>query len=158
MIKIGEDMVFNIDVLCRCERIMIIDTPLYLYRKDNADSIMSRPFKPNLESSYSRMYAKKVAQIQEFGLQDSAYPFDLARYAVLCYLRLFIQNVYLSPDTFDRKTEIMRIYSLEMFKDAFHTIGFRNIGLTKKEYLFFLAQKFRIWSILFPHYERLFSH
>lgn len=156
-VRIGEDMIFNIEVLCHSKRIMAIDAPLYLYRKDNTNSLMSQEYKLNLESSYTRMYAKKQEQIQRFGLQGTSYCFDLARYTILTYLTLFIKNVYRTPETIDRIAEIKRIHSLNMFQDAFGRIGFRNIGLTWKEYLFFLAQKFRLWNIILPRYNRMFK-
>lgn len=156
-IMIGEDMVFNIDVICHSKRIMVSDAPLYLYRKNNDNSLMTMKYKPNLEASYKRMYTTKQAQILKYDLQDSGYPFDLASYTIQNYLRSFINNVYKNPAEINRIAEIKRIYSFDMVNDAFHKIGFRNIGLNWKEYLFFLAQKYHIWNIIIPQYEQMFN-
>lgn len=156
-IRIGEDMIFNINAICYCSKIMVSDAPLYLYRKNNVNSLMTMKYKPDLESSYKRMYATKQAQIMKYGLQNTEYTFDLASYTIQNYLKAFICNVYMNPTKTDRKAEIKRIYSFDMIKDAFRTIGFRNSGLNWKEYLFFIAQKYHFWNIIIPYYERMYN-
>ena len=156
-VKIGEDMIFNVDAVCHSRRILVTGEPLYLYRKDNPDSLMSRKYNPDLVSSYERMYAVKKEQILRYGLQDTAYPLDLARYTILTYLGCFIRNAYHTPGLLHPEDEIRRIHRLPMIRDAFRTVGLRNIGLNQKEYLFFLAQKFRLWSLLLPRYERMYK-
>ena len=156
-IAIGEDMIYNIDAICHSKRIMATDAPLYLYRKDNLNSAMSLKFKPSLEASLVRMYDRKLEQLTEYGLKrHKSYVLDLAQYTIKTYLRMMIKNLYYSHEPIDRPAEIMRIHSLFMIKDAFRKVGFRNIGLNKKEYLFFLAQKFRIKSLLIPQYDQMF--
>lgn len=156
-IAIGEDMIYNVDAICHSKRIMATDASLYLYRKYNLQSAMSLKFKPFLEASLVRMYDRKLEQLTEYGLKGhNSYVFDLAQYTIKTYLRMMIKNLYYSPEPIDRPAEIMRIHSLFMIKDAFRKVGFRNIGLNKKEYLFFLAQKFRMKSLLIPKYDQMF--
>ena len=156
-IAIGEDMIYNIDAICHSKRIMATDESLYLYRKDNLQSAMSLKFKPSLEASLVRMYDRKLEQLIEYGLKvHKSYVFDLAQYTIKTYLRMMVRNLYYSPEPIDRPSEIMRLHSLFMIKDAFRKVGFHNIGLNKKEYLFFLAQKYRMKSFLIPQYDQMF--
>ena len=157
-IRIGEDMIFCIDAICHSTRIMAIDIPLYLYRKDNINSLMTRCFKPELVDSYTRMFNIKQEQIARYNLSEhSSYVFDLFRYSIKAYLPLMITNIYQSPGAKSYNEEVKRIYALSMFRQAFRYIGFRNIGLNKKEYVFYLVQKFRIMPLILHYYNKRFG-
>ena len=156
-IRTGEDMIFNIDAICHSERIMVLDTPLYYYRTNNPHSLQSQKYKPNLEGSYTKMYSIKKRQIQEYHLgKNSTYPFDLARYTILVYLPLFIKNAYYSGIRI-RYSNIKEILSLELFQDAFKTLGFKMTDLSIKEYLFYLALKFKIMPLVMFVYNRAYE-
>ena len=157
-ILIGEDMVFNIEVLCHCDSIMAVDRPLYLHRTDNADSLMTMRFNPNLESSFSRMYEVKKRQISSYGLADgNDYLEDLQEYSILIYLRKFISNAFNNPAKGNMKKTVKHILELDMIREAFKAIGFRNIYPTWKEYLFYLAQKFKIMPVVMRVYSRIYG-
>ena len=156
-VKTGEDMIFNIDALCHSKRIMVIDTPLYCYRTNNPYSLQSQKYKHNLEASYTKMYSIKKRQIQEYNLGDhSTYPRDLARYTILVYLPMFIKNAYYSGNPVSCST-IKNILSLEMFQDAFKTIGLKLNGVSFKEYLFYLALRYQFMPFVIFEYNRLYG-
>ena len=158
-IKIGEDMVFMVDTICHSSRIMAIDDSLYLHRIDNANSLMTMRFNPDLVPSFSRMYAVKKRQIKEYGLADeSDYVNDLHNYSILVYLPKFIRNTFNDPYSDKNVAEqIRRIFDLDIIKEAFDAIGFRNIYSTKKEYFFYLVQKFKIMPLVIKGYSRMYA-
>lgn len=157
-VKIGNDMIFNIDALCHSHRIMIIDTPLYCYRTNNPNSLQSKKYKPNLESSYTRMYMIKKQQILKYNLgYCSSYPLDLARVVIFRYLPLFVNNAFCRSGGRVNKSEIKNILSLQMFQEAFKTIGLKLNGVSIKEYLFYLALRYQFMPFVFFEYNRLYG-
>lgn len=157
-IAIGEDMIYNIDAICHSERILVSDEPLYLYRKNNPNSAMSMKYKPQLETSLTRMYEIKKRQIKEYKLNlCSNYPYDLARYTIHIYLSMLIQNMYNQPNVTNREKEIKRILSLPMIRDAFNAIGYKNLYTSWKEYVFYLAQKIKASKIVYKKYNEMYG-
>lgn len=157
-ISIGEDMIYNVDVICHCHRIMVTDKPLYLYRKNNPNSAMTIPFKPTLEQSLSKMFDYKLEQLSRYGLmQYKNYPKDIAKYTIMVYLRLLIENAYANPMVNDMRSEIRRILSLPFIRKSFDYIGFRNIHSSINEYIFYLALKFKIMPVVERVYNRSFA-
>lgn len=158
-IRIGEDMVFNIDAIFHSRCIMVSDTPSYIYRKDNAQSLMTSPFKKGLESSFTHMYSIKKTQIAKYHLSEfSDYPTDLNNYTIKTYLPLMIKNIYADPSKPDISISLHRILSMDMIKDAFSEIGFRKLFPSWKEYVFYLILKFRCTSIAKHYYDKLYGN
>jgi len=157
-IAIGEDMVYNVDAICHSERIMVSDEPLYLYRKNNANSAMSMKYKPQLEASLTRMYEIKQRQIKDYKLNlCSNYPYDLARYTILTYLRMLVQNMYNQSGIIDKKIELRRILSLPMIREAFDVIGYKDLYPSWKEYIFYLAQKYKWMTVVQAQYDKMYG-
>lgn len=156
-IAIGEDMIYNIDAICHSHRIMVTDKPLYLYRKNNPNSAMSKNFKPKLEESLVRMYDHKIEQLSKYQLnRHISYVQDLAEYTILIYLRMLVENAYNNPTNKCSSIEIRRILSLPFIRNSFKTIGHRNIYKNSNEYLFYLAQKYRLMPIVMNIYNKLY--
>lgn len=55
----GEDVTFNIRVVMEANRIFVMQEVLYLYRINNANSIMRTKYKPNLDKLVQQQYQKK---------------------------------------------------------------------------------------------------
>lgn len=157
-ISIGEDMIFNIDAICHAKRIMVIDEPLYFYRRNNPNSAMSKVYKPGLEDSLCRMYQHKIRQMNDYNLdKHNTYVYDLAIYTISVYLRMLLDNIYYQKVGKCHSKEIKRILSLPYIRYAFNIIGNKNVYSNKTEYLFYLLQKYRIMFIVTPIYNRFYG-
>lgn len=157
-IFIGEDMIFNIEALVHSKRIMALGAPLYLHRTDNSNSLMTLRFHPELETSLTRMAEIKKRQISSYGLDAGGdYVEDLHRYSILVYLRMLISNAFNAPTSGDVRASVRHILGLGFIEEAFKAIGFRNIYPTWKEYLFYLAQKFKIMPVVMRVYSRKYG-
>ena len=152
---IGEDMIFNIEVLCHSKRIMAIGKSLYLHRTDNSVSLMNSRFHPKLESSLIKMFEVKKRQIRSYGLGlEGDYVDDLYRCSILVYLRMLISNAFHDPSCENKKLAIRHVLGISFIREAFNVIGFKNIYSSWKEYLFYLAQKFVIMPVIMRVYNR----
>lgn len=118
---------------------------------------MTLKYKVNLEKSLVQMYQVKKRQIEEYQLNKfTPFFFDLAKYTILVYIPMLLSNVYHNPQPVNKRKEIKHILSLEMVHEAFHIIGFRNIYPSWKEYIFYLAMKFKLTPIVYYEYNKIF--
>lgn len=69
---------------------------------------------------------------------------------------MLLSNVYHNPLLVNKRKEIKHILSLEMVHDAFHIIGLHNIYPSWKEYIFYLAMKFKLTQIVYYEYNKIF--
>ncbi len=153
-IRYGEDMIFNIDAICKSQRIMVSDEPLYLYRK-NPSGAMSKYYKPHLEESFTKMYEIKKMQIIKYNLdKNHSLREDIADYCVKVYLPMLIYNDYRFSTKNKFHHSVKRILSLKMIQESLKVIGFKNRTTSLKEYLFYLALKFRLYLIVSYFYKK----
>lgn len=156
-IAIGEDMIYNIDAICHSHRIMVTDNALYIHRMNNPTSAMTLKYKANLEKSLVQMYQIKKRQMEKYQLDKfTPFSFDLAKYTILVYIPMLLSNVYHNPQPVNKRKEIKHILSLEMVHDAFRIIGLHNIYPSWKEYIFYLAMKFKLTQIVYYEYDKIF--
>lgn len=143
-IKIGEDMVFNLSCLMRSSSAIMVPKALYKYRINNSSSLMGLPYKPFLEESLQRQIQEKRRLIQKYKIdQYTPLTNDLSENIILRYLPMLFNNLYNNPHQLDKQQGIQNILSMPMIREAFRIIGFRNIYPSWKEYLFYLAMKFK---------------
>ena len=110
-IHYGEDMIFNIDIVCHSQRIMISDEPLYLYRR-NSSSAMSLPYKPKLKDSLTKAYNIKFEQINKYHIDGQGfYKDDIAKYYIKEFLPMLIRNEFHRPDKKNLFNAFKEIYS-----------------------------------------------
>ena len=110
---------------------------------------MRLPYKPYLANSLQRQIEEKKRLIQKYQI-DLYTPMtkDLSEYTILRYLPMLFNNLYNAPAQSDKKQGIRQILSMPMVRDAFRVIGFRNIYPSWKEYVFYLAMKFKFtWLV-----------
>lgn len=154
-IAIGEDMIYNMDAVCHASRIMATDDILYVHRRDNPNSAMTMKYKPKLKDSLYKMYEIKKEQILKYNIdQYTPYTYDLACYTIRVYLPLLIANMYNTPYKFNPTKEIKQILSNDLCKDAFKIIGYKNIYSSWKEYIFYLALKFKCTNFIHKYYSK----
>jgi glycosyltransferase EpsJ len=85
---------------------------------------------------------------------DKYTPFtkDLSEYTILRYAPYMFNNLRNNPNETDKIKGISRILNMPMIKDAMKYIGFRNIYPSWKEYVFYLAMKFKLAYIVYKLY------
>lgn len=143
-VKIGEDVIFNTQVLCCSNKVLFINDPLYYYRTNNQNSLMkSTKYNPNFETSISKAYQIKKSQIKLYELDKyTPYSVDLAEYNILKFFPMLLNNAYNLKQQLSIK-DIDYILSLPIISDSIKIIGLRNIYSSWKEYIFYLAMKFK---------------
>lgn len=144
-VRFGEDMIFMIDTLAHCQKIYLTDEPLYLYRTDNANSIMKvATYNPHIEKSLEIIYFHKKNQAIKYQIENYS-PFirDLAEYTIKSYIPILFKNAYLKDNGLLIIENLKIILNSPMITDAVKVVGFRNIYSSWKEYIFYLAMKFK---------------
>lgn len=76
---------------------------------------------------------------------------------ILRYLPMLFNNLYNNSNQPDKKQGIQQILSMTMIRDSFRIIGFRNIYPSWKEYLFYLAMKFKFTRLVCYEYNKIFT-
>lgn len=147
-VYIGEDVIFNLEVLVNCQRVMAISDILYYYTITNANSLMRNTFKPNLESSLVKQYEKRIYLSNKFNLiSNKQYRNDMANYYINSIYGMLINNLKNNKNE-NLGKEIKRISDEEMFRASVRNLGLRYKCCNFKEYIFYLALKFKIYPIL----------
>lgn len=145
--SIGEDTIFITDVLAHSQRIRLTNESLYLYRV-NPNSIMHRQqYNSRMEESFLRMYDAKIRQIHDYEIDRyTNYSYGLAVAAVTQYIPKLMNNRRLKGES--KELYIPAVLNLPFCQHAFSQIGWRNIYPSWREYLVYLAMKFRIMPVL----------
>ncbi len=156
-IRIGEDMIFNLACVMQASAVIMVPKALYRYRTNNASSLMKLPFKSYLEDSLQRQTQEKFRLIRKYNIDHyTPATTDLSEYTILHCLPMLIRNLYNNPQEPDKRKGIQRILSMPMIRDAMKVVGFRNIYPTRKEYLFYLAMKFKWTRFVCYKYNQMF--
>lgn len=145
---IGEDVIFNLEFLLESQRVYAIPEQLYFYTVNNPDSLMRVPYKPKLESSLILQYKIRKQLSQKFELlKYKHYRKDMANYYINNIYKLMINNLRNSQST-DIVQELRRIISHKMISDSVKEIGVFYRCKNIKEYIYYLALKFKIYFII----------
>ncbi|QNG58484.1 glycosyltransferase [Bacillus sp. PAMC26568] len=156
-IFVGEDVLFNLECLLQSKKVYALKEVLYFYNTDNSQSLMRTPFNPKLESSLVLQYELRKTISQKFGLLDyKHYRKDMAYYYVNNIYGLLIKNLINSTNGYDEYS-FMKIVNYEMFSDCLKEIGLFYNCQNYKEYLHYLAFKFKISSILKANYRKQYK-
>ena len=116
-ILFGEDVPFNINVLCEAERIMVVGECYYRYRIDNSTSIMRTSYKPNLEELIQRQYEKKKYLNEKYHLiQNKDWMADMAFYYITGFSDMLFRNAMNGPEA-ERKDAIKRIVRMPAIRE-----------------------------------------
>lgn len=148
-IKYGEDMVFNLRAIMKTKRIFLIPEPLYLYRVDNPNSIMSKKYKPNMESGLEQLVLEKKRLIKEYKIDEfTPITKDMSEDIVKRYTIMLLNNLKNNPNEPNKNKGIRRIVEMPMIREAFKEVGFRNIYSSWKEYIFYLSVRYKCIHII----------
>jgi glycosyltransferase EpsJ len=151
---IGEDVIFNLEYLLKSKRVMAISDVCYLYTVNNPDSLMRVTYKPKLESSLILQHKIRKQLSKEFNLFSyKHYRKDFAYYYMNNIYGMIINNLKNGKNR-HIKSELRRIVNYEMFSDSLKEIGFSYNCNNIKEYIYYLALKFKFYSIVTAVYKR----
>ncbi|MGS2779044.1 glycosyltransferase [Robertmurraya sp. GLU-23] len=156
-VSIGEDVIFNLEVLLASTRVYATDLQLYSYTINNSQSVMRQPYKNTLEKSLIEQYkVKKKLSIDSGLIKDDSYRKDMANYYLNSMLKLMISNVY-KGERQNYFKALKRILNYEMIVDSTKILGlFYNCRILR-EYLYYLAIKFKIYSLIYVYHNRINS-
>ena len=152
-IYIGSDTIFNFSSIMTANKIALIPEALYLYRTNNNNSIVKTKYKPKMEESLQLQIEEKKRLIKKHNI-DQYTPFtkDMSEDIVKRYTLMLFNNLRNNPNELDKIKGISRILNMPMIKDAMKYVGFRNIFSSWKEYIFYLAMKFKLAHIVYKLY------
>lgn len=151
---IGEDVIFNLEFMMKCKRAYAIDKQMYYYTVNNPNSLMRVNYKPKLESSLIIQYNIRKKLSEQYGLlKNEEYKIDMANYYLKNVYSMIIKNINQGQQN-NIKSDIKRILNYDMFRDNTRILGFSYKCENIKEYIYYLAIKFKIYSLIFRIYER----
>lgn len=154
-ISIGEDTLFNMAAIFRASKIFYLDESLYIHRINNIDSAMNQKYKPKLESSLQTQIAEKKKIIENYHVdQYTPITQDMSEDIVKRYTLMLFNNLRNNHNESYKLQGIKRILNMPMITDAMKVIGFRNIYPSWKEYIFYLAMKFKCARLVHKLYFR----
>ncbi|WP_300727624.1 glycosyltransferase family 2 protein [uncultured Bacteroides sp.] len=152
-IRYAEDMVFNFNALMQANRVTMLPQPLYNYRVNNPTSIMKQKYNPFMEDGLERQVKEKRRIISTYRV-DSYTPItmDMSEDIIKRFTTMLFNNLWNNSQEVDKKKGVKRIINMPMIRKASQVVGFRNIYPSWKEYMFYLAIKFRISSLVYKLY------
>lgn len=151
---IGEDVIFNLEVFLNCKRAYATSDILYNYRINNPNSLMRVKYKPNLESSLLIQYEIRKMLSEKYKLLEvEHYKKDMSNYYIKNIYFLIIRNLR-NGEQKSIKENINKIVRYDMFRDSCNIIGFSYKCTNIKEYIYYLAVKFKWNFLILKLYER----
>jgi glycosyltransferase EpsJ len=145
---VGEDVIFNLEYLLASNRVYAISDSLYFYTINNPNSAMRKPYKEYLENNLLLQYDLRKRLSKEYGIYDNeCYRRDMAKYYINNIFRLILNNLKNRgrPIT---KGDFKRILNYEMIKNSIKELGYSYHCGNYREYIYFLALKYKIYSLL----------
>ena len=152
---IGEDVIFNIEFFLKSKKGYATDKIIYYYRVDNPNSLMRASYKPKLESSLIKQYEiRKKLSIDYHLLNNKDYRKDMANYYIKNIYTMIINNLR-NGNQENIEEKIIDIINYKMFKDNTKILGFSYKCENIKEYVYYLALKFRIKHFIIMMYKKV---
>lgn len=157
-VKIGEDFIFNLEVLSKSKGIYVSNKCFYNYTVDNNNSLMKTPYKSFLEDSIVKQYEiKKELSIKLNLYNDKNYRRDMSLYYINSFLPMLLKNLYNSPEV-NKEAGVKRIINYNMFRESCKNIGFMYKCNNTKEYIAYLAIKFKLYRVLNKIYSKQYCN
>lgn len=151
---IGEDSIWNIEVFAHTKRMMAIQSRLYGYRINNNDSIMRQKYKPDLEENIEKQYKERMRLTQKYELDKvKSWMYDMAMFYITDIQSMLIGNI-LNNELMNKKDALKKVFNLTCIRDSYKSLGWKGNYHNKKEFIAFLAMKYR-WYWLIYYFYRL---
>jgi len=152
-IRYAEDMVFNLNAIMQAVRIVLLPLPLYVYRVNNAMSITKQKYNLYMEVSLQKQVEEKKRIIAKYHInQYTPITKDMSEDIVKRFTIMLLNNLKHNEQEINKRKGTERIINMPMIQKAAQIVGFRNIYSNLKEYIFYLAIKFRITSVVYRIY------
>lgn len=152
-IRYAEDMAFNLNAIMQAVRIVLLPFPLYIYRVNNFMSITKQKYNPYMEASLQRQVEEKKRIIAKYHIdQYTPITKDMSEDIVKRFTIMLLNNLRNNEQEIYKKEGTSRIINMPMIQKAAQIVGLRNIYSNLKEYIFYLAIKFRITSVVYRIY------
>ena len=117
-----------------------------------------KPCNTYLTNNLQKLVDEKKRLIRKYNIEHYIpITTDLSEKIILRYLPMLFNNLYNNSNQPDKKQGIQQILSMTMIRDSFRIIGFRNIYPSWKEYLFYLAMKFKFTRLVCYEYNKIFT-
>lgn len=150
-LRMAEDMVFVTEAMAASRRILLLQEAYYFYRTDNSASLMKTTHDPVRLVAIPLSWQAKMDQIRRFRMDDySPCSSDLARYTLWNLLPMMMEALPVEAG----REGVRNILSTEMICKSCKILGFANPFDSWKEYLYYLAVKFRLPAVV----SRLYLH
>ena len=150
-LRMAEDMVFVTEAMPASRRILLMEEAYYYYRIDNPASLMKSSHDPARLNAIPLSWRAKMDQIRRFRMDDfSPCSADLAHYTLWNLLPMMMRALPAEAG----KEGIREILSTEMIRQSCRILGFRNPFDNVKEYLYYLAVKFRLSALVYRLYHK----
>ena len=144
-VSIGEDYLFNARVLLSGGIIYVMREALYMYRINNADSTMSKKYKPDLEKQLLVQYNKKLEIIEQYSLRSApGWRYDFSWYYITAFRDMLFKNIY-NSDEKDKIRGLRRVLSLSLITDNYRTVGTKYWRYSKKAAVLHFCCKYRVF-------------
>lgn len=116
-IKIGEDFLFNLEIIMNSKSLYVLPEALYNYRIDNEYSIMRTKYKPYLEEQLQLQYEKKKSLSIKYNLMNiDSWRENMSYYYITNFLKLLFTNALNGPSS-SHKAAIKRILRLPLIRE-----------------------------------------
>ena len=149
-LRMAEDMVFVTEAMAASRRILLMEEAYYYYRIDNPASLMKSSHDPARLNAIPLSWRAKMDQIRRFRMDDfSPCSADLAHYTLRNLLPMMMRALPAEAG----KEGVKEILSTEMIRQSCRILGFRNPFDNVKEYLYYLAVKFRFPALVCRLYK-----
>ncbi|MDP9956820.1 glycosyltransferase EpsH [Epilithonimonas hungarica] len=132
-----EDGLFNLYVLENCENILIIDQPLYHYRKDNQGSVTS-VFKNNL---YKKWLYKFELIDQLIKLKNDSYSMALKNRIAISILGLSLVETGSNKGVMNKMANLRIILNHPVYRGALKDFKLKNLSVKWKIFYTFAKNK-----------------
>ncbi|MEN8904363.1 MAG: glycosyltransferase family 2 protein [Clostridiales bacterium] len=157
LLGVGEDFIFNLEVLLKCSSAYVLKESLYYYTVNNKESIMNKPYKNNLESNLILQYDLKKKLSVNGGLNKcKTYMDDMSNYYINAFFPMIMRNIYNSNEK-NKIVAIKRVLNYKMFRESCKQIGFLYKCSNYKKYILYLAIKYRVSFIIHKVYNKAFG-
>ncbi len=141
-LKVGEDTLYNIQLVSRIKKIAILEEPLYNYFV-NQNSVVKK-----WDQNYIDKYLFALQKTHNYLLQSFGRQYLQASYNYISYhVFLILVNYCCHPNNKHHFSSIRTIYKDSFLRTAIKKSNYQNLSLSRKITL--LALKLKLYPILF---------
>ena len=135
-----EDGFFNIEILNNCKKVLVVNKPLYHYRKSNTASFTSI-YKENLQHKWVLKFQLLGTVLKEHG-KDKSYFTALNNRVCLTFLGLCLNEINSGAPFFVLRKKINHLLNDHFYREAFCSFNLKFLPFHWKLFYYFAKVKF----------------